>query len=214
MADIIDGESCANVSMRYSVSTSMIYYWIRCLNDRGIKGFVQSPRGGRRCHLDNQYGIGYEALVSAAKGVDRLASRRLIAISRLLRNVPCVEVARDARVTPSTLTGWIKRFNTGGIAGLLSTNRERARTVVVMRRDISRAEVRGAARIAPHRTSRRLMAVADVLDGKKLAEVADSLDISVSAVSKWCRRFNEDGIEGLVCRWEARASKASMIVIS
>ncbi|MGI9484423.1 MAG: helix-turn-helix domain-containing protein [Geminicoccaceae bacterium] len=83
-----------------------------------------------------------------------------------------------------------------------------------MRKDISRAEVRRAARIAPHRTSRRLMAVADVLDGKKLAEVASSLDISVSAVSKWCRRFNEDGIEGLVCRWEARASKASMIVIS
>ena len=211
LADVVEGEKCANVSKKYSVSTSTIYYWIRCFNDRGIKGLVQSPGRGRRCHLDSRHGIGYEALVSAAVGVDRQSSKRLIAISQLFRKVPCVEVARNARVTPSTLSSWIKRFNAAGIAGLVSTSRKRARTIVVMRTDIAGAEVRGAARNAPRLTSRRLMAVADVLDGKKLAEVAVPLDISISSVSKWCRRFNEGGIEGLVYRWEAKAANASMM---
>lgn len=208
LADVVDGESCAKISRRYGVSTSTIYYWIRCLSDRGIQGFVQSPKRGRKCHLDNRHGIGCETLVSAAKGADHQSSRRLIAISQLLKKVPCVEVARDARVKPSTLTSWIKRFNAGGIVGLLSASGRRSRTIIVMRRDISMAEVRGAAKNASRRTSRRLLAVADVLEGKKLAEVAGPLDISVSAVSKWCRRFNEDGIEGLVDRWEARAGRA------
>lgn len=204
LADVVEGEKCANISRRYGVSTSTIYYWIRCFIDRGIKGFVQSPGRGRRCHLDNRHGIGYEALISAAVGVDRQSSKRLIAISQLFKKMSCVEVARNARVTPSTLSSWIKKFNAAGIAGLVSTSQRRARAIVVMRRDIAGTEVRGAARNAPRRTSRRLIAVADVLDGKKLAEVAGPLDISVSAVSKWCRRFNEDGIEGLIYRWEAK----------
>ncbi len=214
LADVIDGESCANTSKRYGVSTSTVYYWIRCLSDRGIRGFDQRSQKGRKCHLDNRYGISRETLVSAAEGLDHLSSRRIMAISRLLEKVPCIEVARDAGITPSTLSGWIKRFNDGGIAGLLSTNRQRPRAVMVMRNDISVAKVHGAARIASRRTSRRLMAVADVLEGKRFAEVAGSLNVSISAVGKWCRRFNERGIEGLVDLWEVRSGRASKTLIS
>ena len=214
LADIAGGERCDKVAKRYGVSKAAVYSWIQRLNERGIEAFNQRPRRGRKCHLDNQDSVVVDDLASAAKAASERASKKLMAISRLLEQVPCGEVAREAKVTPSTLTAWIKKFNKGGIPELVANNQMLSRSKIDMRRDISTSDVREASKTASHRTSRRLTAVAHVLDGMKLADVAKSLNVSIAAVSKWCRRFNQEGMEGLIDRWDARAGRVPKATIS
>ncbi|MGI9452364.1 MAG: helix-turn-helix domain-containing protein [Geminicoccaceae bacterium] len=208
LADIADGECYDAVAKRYRVSKSTITNWVQRLNERGIEAFSRRHRPGRKCHLRNRDSVGFEELAVAAKAANEHASKKLMAIARLLEQVPCGEVARDANIPRSTLTAWIKKFNKGGIAGLIANKRLSFPSRIVMRRDISAVEVREIARTAPPRTSRRFLAVAQVLDGKKLADVAETFDVSTAAVSTWCKQFNQDGMEGLVDRWEKKTGRA------
>jgi transposase len=207
LASVLEGKSYAEVAKQHGVSLASIYYWLHCFNASGLQNLEAR---GRKCHLRVHGGITVEGLISAAKAADADGSRRLIAISKLLAESPCRKVAREAKVSPSTLSAWIKRFNETGISGLLEKKVDSSRAKVILRDDISLADIQAAAQSAPRRICRRLEAISLVLDGMNCREAADRLGVSMSAVGKWCKRFNEAGIDGLIGRCDARIRRSQL----
>lgn len=197
LARLVEGEDVRTVATDLGVSTAIIYYWIRQFNELGLQA------------LDKQSGLRVDANMSAekflaaAKTADTRTARRLLSIAKLLGGQRPSHIARELGVSPSTIQRWISRINEGGMAGLLYKGRRPSRLAARMRNDIMESDLlRVALWASAHgawRTARRLNGVADILGGLKLAEAAERRNVSRSMVSKWCRTFNKNGIEGLLC---------------
>ena len=215
LARIADGERVNNVAADFSVSTSSIYSWIKCLNSQGLSAFKKQPQRGRprqfHCRLD----LDPEQLEISAKTADVASQKRLHAISRVLRGEEASFIARSMGVSPSAISEWIKRFNDGGIGSLIGRKGRQPVKTRTMRRDVSLSELRREAReakfLAQLCTSRRLTAITLVLGGATLSEVARKLEISVASVSKWCKTFNLMGIQGLIGKNDAKKTKKHSI---
>ena len=69
---------------------------------------------------------------------------------------------------------------------------------VPIRTDISAAELRRHAKTEPHgRASRRMLALAAVLDGASREDAARLAGMDRQSLRDWVHRFNAEGIEGL-----------------
>ena len=202
LARVAEGVRYTVVAEASGVSLATIYNWIKCLNEQGLDAFQSATRRGRPSihHLPSNL-TPEKVSVSAPETVDPQASQRLLAISMLLRKERPCGIARALGVSPSTINSWIKRVNQDGVLGLIRGKERAARVSPRMRVDISSRQLRRAATIAKKRNqvraARRLTAVAFILDGMKLADVAERMSISRSVVSKWCQALNKEGIKGL-----------------
>lgn len=199
LAKIIEGTNYADIARDYKVSTAAVYHWIHRLNERGIQDFERKSRNGRRRRLQIRNDLSIERLENAAEMAVRGDSLRLLAMSMLLSNKTYREVSQDVQVSYSTLVSWAKKYNSGGIECLLN-RKKNSGSRVAMRQDFSIDDIRRAAWCARRRTARRLLGISYILEGMTLAEAAKKLDVSVSAISKWCHAFNAEGIEGVTSK--------------
>ena len=73
--------------------------------------------------------------------------------------------------------------------------------VVITRLDVSAAELREAAgRTQDAKASRRMLAIALVLDGWSREEAAETCAMDRQTLRDWVHRYNESGLEGLTDR--------------
>lgn len=71
-------------------------------------------------------------------------------------------------------------------------------SAVPIRQDISSTTLRQRAKIEPHgRASRRMLALAAVLDGASRSDAARLAGMDRQSLRDWVHRFNEEGIDGL-----------------
>ena len=49
-------------------------------------------------------------------------------------------------------------------------------------------------------TSRRLFALIKLSEGRSVRDVSEIMEVSVSSIQRWIKKFNESGIEGLLNR--------------
>ena len=209
LARVAEGDDYRTIAKAYNVSRSTIYYWINRFNEYGLGAFDKPFRRGRHSIHKLPLNLTPDMIETVApKECDRRVSRRFLAISMLLDNERPCDVARQLGVSSSTITSWIKRAYQDGILSLTQLRRGSARTSQRMRRDVAPSRLRYAATIAKRRNqlraARRLTAVACVLDGMKLTDVAGEMGISCSTVSKWSQAFNKDGIDGLFSRLDQK----------
>jgi len=73
--------------------------------------------------------------------------------------------------------------------------------VEITRRELSAADLRrAAARAKDAKASRRMLALAFVLDGRSRTEAAESCGMERQTLRDWVYRYNEEGLSGLVDR--------------
>jgi transposase len=73
--------------------------------------------------------------------------------------------------------------------------------VEITRRELSAAELRHeAARTRDAKASRRMLALAFVLDGRSRTEAAESCGMDRQTLRDWVHRYNAEGLAGLVDR--------------
>ncbi len=73
--------------------------------------------------------------------------------------------------------------------------------VEITRRELSAAELRReAARAKDAKASRRMLALAFVLDGRSRTEAAESCGMDRQTLRDWVHRYNAEGLAGLVDR--------------
>lgn len=73
--------------------------------------------------------------------------------------------------------------------------------VEITRRELSAADLRReAARAKDAKASRRMLALAFVLDGRSRTEAAESCGMERQTLRDWVHRYNEEGLSGLVDR--------------
>jgi transposase len=200
LADVVDGKSYTLIARANAVSKATIYYWIHCLNKHGVENFDRVSPGGRLSRLGH-------GDISLAKELAELATKappkdatKLQAISQVLSMSPCREVSRRAQVAPSTLSRWIKTFSERGISGLLGKEDNLDERRVKLRGDTSLKEIGAVLELVEPRFARRARAMVFLIEGKTMEKIAEELGVSKSTVSKWCRKFNEEGLGRLVGR--------------
>ncbi len=71
----------------------------------------------------------------------------------------------------------------------------------------SSADLHAAARAGSHETQRRCMAIIMLITGIEREQVCDALLACKSAVRKWVRAFNEQGIDGLIVKERSGAPR-------
>lgn len=204
LARVLEGMSYADVAREYRVSTAAVYQWVHRFNEKGPKDFEQKHRNGRRRQTQVRNDISIQYLNKAAEKADESGSKRILAISMLLKMHTYQEVSRTIQISPSTLLSWVRKYNAGGLEELLAKKRKYQGMRVVMRQDHSAQDVRRLASHSSRRTARRLLGISYVLDGMTLADAAGMLDVSTAAVSRWCQAFNDKGIEGLKSKRERK----------
>ena len=73
--------------------------------------------------------------------------------------------------------------------------------VEITRRELSAADLRReAARAKDAKSSRRMLALAFVLDGRSRTEAAETCGMERQTLRDWVHRYNEEGLAGLVDR--------------
>ncbi len=73
--------------------------------------------------------------------------------------------------------------------------------VEITRRELSAADLRReAARAKDAKASRRMLALAFVLDGRTRTEAAESCGMDRQTLRDWVHRYNEEGLAGLIDR--------------
>ena len=73
--------------------------------------------------------------------------------------------------------------------------------VEITRKELSATELRReAGRIKDAKASRRMLALALVLDGRSRAEAAESCGMDRQTLRDWVHRYNAEGLAGLVDR--------------
>lgn len=211
LADIVDGKRVVDIARQNQVGVTTIYYWIRCLNQRGLEAFEPTVRSGRPCHLQTGNKNLAQDLAHQAKAADPLGAKKLRAISEVLLRTRCTDVAFDAQISRSTLSLWIKKFNEGGTSALLGTHKNKKNHSgrrVRLRIDITLQDIQTAAALVDKRSARRFKAIALIMQGCTMMKVAETLKVSKSTVSKWCVSFNQKGLDDLVCKWEKRRRRS------
>lgn len=199
MAKLLDGLSYAEVAKHAGVAISTIYYWVHRYNAKGVEGFQQKQRVGRQPKIQLRRDIPEFELRAAAESADKDAATRLSTIANLLDGMRRIDAARQANVTSSAICYWIRRFNDGGVVGLSSGHRRKSgRSNITLRNDVSADDLRDAAKRARRGAAKRLLTIANMLDGMRRVDAARQAEAHTGSLDNWRRRYNAEGIAGLL----------------
>lgn len=121
----------------------------------------------------------------AIKKLTPEARERLRLVEQVLAGETRRDVARAAGINESTLGDWVQRYESGGVDALNVPRKPRPNT----RLDV--AQVQDAIAHAPEMYHDRLDQLLRLAHGEKLKDVAARYNISVQAVMKTRRAFQE-----------------------
>lgn len=139
------------------------------------------------------------ALRKAAEDVQDPAKRRFLAIADVLDGMGRYHTARTFDVMPHTLRKWIHWFNEGGLDRLRHDQpTKRKPSDIGLEIDTSAEELRRAAGGFDPRFARRLLVIADILDGMDREAAAANNNCKSDNINTWVKRLNIIGIEAML----------------
>jgi transposase len=195
LALIAEGKKNAEIIEELKIVESSISNWIKKFNEEGIEG-LRGESGnvaGKREPSPEIYDYDFVKLAEGTKSsVER---RRFLALARVAEGKKNAEIIEELKVGKSSISNWIKKFNREGIEGL----REESKGRRVLSNEIYDHDfLKLAKETKSHLKQRRFLALARVAEGKKNTEIMKELKIGQNSISNWIKKFNEEGIEGLV----------------
>jgi transposase len=203
LADIEDGETVRSVAQKNNVSQQTIYNWLKSFRANGYHAFDDH---GRRP-------IKYASIEKArelkviSENYTGEEARKIRVVYQMLMGKKRTEIAKEAGASSSSLYKWTAAFVKGGVAELLKVPERRCySTRITLRKDIEKRDILRVAACVSERSARRLQAIASLLDGKTLEEVAGDLGMSKSSISKWGISFNKGGVVSLMGKVDRNAS--------
>lgn len=130
--------------------------------------------------------------------IARLASRARIVLL-CAEDLSILEVAKREGSNPKTVRKWRRAFLTDGVEGLRDAERsgrptERVEVTSAAREELERYVRRGT---VSQRLATRARIILACAEGWTDTEVARAVGVAVGTVSKWRRRFLEQGVDGL-----------------
>jgi len=167
------------------------------INKRGLEEFDKERKKGRPCHLIHRNKLLAHELERLAENSKVKDARKLTAIASVLMDLRCDHISKAVKVNRSTLSRWIKEFNEGGVPRLLRKEGIQDKRKVRIRSDISINIVRSSSKYFDGQSARRVNAIVMLMEGQKIADVAEALNVSKSAVGRWCQSFNNKGLRGI-----------------
>lgn len=205
LADIEDGENVRSVARKNNVSQQTVYNWLKAFHEKGYHAFEKNQgRPHSRKFASKRKARELEIISQNYSGKD---AKKILVVAQMLMKKKRVDIAIEANVSFALLYKWTAAFNKGGLAELLrADNRRRRPNRLNLRKDIARCDVLRAAACVSERSALRLQAIALLLDGKRLEEVAGDLGMSKSSISKWGIRFNKGGVDSLVSKFDRNTS--------
>lgn len=143
--------------------------------------------------------ISSSALRNAAEGLHDPAKRRFLAVAAVLDGMMRKDAAKAVNVQPHTLRKWIRWFNETGLDGLKKDQpgqREPSDIGIVI--DVSADELRRVANGLNAGFAKRLLVIADVLDGMGRTAAAAKNNCATGSIQAWINKLNAMGIGGML----------------
>jgi len=142
--------------------------------------------------------IQYELKLLASGNNKRLAVRAqiiLLSLDGLLDSA----IAKKLGISRQVVVKWRGRYLQGGVTGLLDKQRSGRKTelIEILPDELDVLKQWAVSRSLPNTLVKRAKAILLSAEGKMDREVAETLSLSVSCISKWKKRFRENRIEGL-----------------
>lgn len=143
--------------------------------------------------------ISASAVRKSAEDVCDPTKRRFLAVAAVLDGMMLKDAAKMVDVMPHTLRKWIRWFNEAGLDGLRRDQTgQREPSDIGIERNISADELRRAAKGLDQLFAKRLLVIADVLDGMGRKAAAAKNNCITGSIHIWISRLNAEGIEGLL----------------